>query len=1478
MISGSGSKGVQRARGTKVLCGFLALLMLGVWGVAGTPTTAGAAVPPPPPTGLSPNGSSVQGNPTLSWNTSPGATSYKVTVQTSPGGVAINGANNQTVYSNNFDFQTDLGLGDYTWNVVAVGPGGTSSATSGSFTKQQVNGPTLSSPADGATINYPSQSPTLSWTSVTGVKSYKLEISTDSGFSQALTTSYVTQATSYTITTTPSFGTTYYWRVTGTFSNSNVNTAASAPRWYIVKWGASGLASPQQLSPSDNTLNSIHDVVLKWEAVPGAASYEVQVSPSQDFSNLSFDISTDATLYAPAEGLDNGTYYWRVRATTNEGAQSVWSSTWAFRRVPMAKVSLLSPANSPMGSPTQVRDLFLSWNPVPEASAYQVEVGSDPNFSNETTSIVCVTNHTNWGPYLNDPNSGMSPVGGPGGVSACPLNKSDLRSMFSFPSSDGVTLYWRVRGLDSYKTADLPPPWNSGNQPINGPWSDTWSFQYRADLGAPTLVSPANGTNLTVPRLAWTEVPGAEYYVVTIQESNYKWDSGSSSCIPANTSSTKTYKTSSTSFVPSLRARDELPPTAQKCEGHYSWTVQSVNNLEITSPVPPMRSFVFTGYAAGTATSVITPTATQSATRAGDISFSWNAIAGADHYEVRWFQNGGSTFTSLGDSNQSPSAASFFPYTNAYTTTNLQSPGYAEYQILAWGASNALLAISSATPITVSWPTVTLIGPDNCVPSNQSCTPKTSTPMLTWAPVVGASFYRVIIGVDAQLTNKVRQYVTPQSSFRSVESLPDNQAGQAYYWFVQPCRGDWKVTSSYQCGVNETAPGVQIWAFQKRSSTISGMKVLQSTTNSTATPDNACGSGTPATTFSDQPTFCWGSFGGTPADDVAAMTYQIQVATTPNYVAGTILTDAEVDQASYTPYQLGTSDGSYPDGQLYWRVRPRDASGNYLTWTDGNGGNPITKASGTVSLVLPADGATVSSSPSLSWTAKNFAAKYTLEIYKNGDVNASPTNLVRSQVTDLTAYTATQGGNNNQTLPAGTYAWRVRTIDANNLMGAWNTPRTFTVSPGIPTLSTPAQMSPLTAITTPTVHYTWSAVPGAVSYRIQESVNSNVSSPFENKVSYTTSWAPLANVPNGTIYWQVSALDAQNQVLGTSTIGSFVYTSQRPTASTPTGVIGDASVTLYWTASPVAAIGPITSYVLTAYLSGTTTQVTTRTISAATAGPTTGASYTFTGLTNNVAYQFTVTPYDAQGPGTESSKSGGFKPQAYAPFSSQTACIKRLYSDLLGVKTPSPSQISVYVNYMNNSNKSCVDVAANMWQQGPFLDLFPIARLYQAYFLRIPDFGGLDYWIGLHRTRGITTNFMSDFFVQSQEFRETYGGLSNSGYVSLIYVNVLQRPQDPDGFNYWLQKLNTKRINRGQLMLLFSEAKEYKNMQMPTVKAELLVLEFLRRTPTQAEVDHYAPLMPSTYDSAGVATAYNSNVLAQIKAMMSTMDYKSRAN
>lgn len=1460
---------------TKVASILLSLLMLGVWGIAGSPQSANAAVPPAPPTGLTPDGTSAQGNPLLSWAPTPGATSYRVLVKTSPAGVVVNGANNQVVYSNHFAFQNELALGDYTWSVSAVGQGGTSTSTGATFNKAAMSGPSLLTPADGATITYPTANPTFSWTPVTGVKTYTLEISTDQAFSPATTVTSTTQATSYTPSATQAFGQTYYWRVTGTFTNTSVNTGVSQVRSYQVLWGSGGLTAPQLLSPSNSATNSVHDVVLKWTPVAGAATYQVQVSPNQDWTNnLKVDVVTDSTLYAPAKSLDNGTYFWRVRATTGGGGQGVWSPVWQFSRVPMQQVTLLSPANSNPGDyPTQAADLFLSWNPVPEASAYELVLSADPNFSQVTTSQVCITNHTDWGPYRNEAGVGATAVAGPGGPGACPLNRRDLSGLFP-NNSDNVTIYWRVRGLDYFAMNELPDPWSSGATPINGPWSEAWHFQYHADLGAPTLQSPAPGSNVTVPLLKWSTVPGTSYYIVRLAEQAYKWDDGLSACVSDGNVRNSTYKTSATSFVPSLKKPIELPPTLKTCGSHFDWTVSAVNGGNHEGPLPQARGFNLTSLESRTNTTTITPVAVQDPQLPGQVAFTWNGIQGTDHYEVRWFAGGGNSYTVLADPNRGASDPPYSPYTAAYTTTQLQNPGSAAYQIVALDAGNNPLASSAKLPITVVWPAAQQTGPTNCVPSNAACQPEMSTPLLTWTPVSGADFYRVIIASDPNFTNKARQYITPQTKFRSVEALPDNQAGQAYYWFVQPCRYDWKNTNSFTCGANETSVGASHWAFQKRSAPVAGVKTLQAS-SPTPSPDSACGAGGTAT-VSGSPTLCWSSYGGVLNNDVAAMSYHIQVATDNTFASNVLVDDYQVDQASYTPYNAGSTPTSirhltYPEGSLYWRVQPRDATGNYLTWSPIQA---IVKSTPPVTLSSPANGAPVSGSPSLVWNSQLFAAKYTVQIYKNGDTNWSSTNLIRSQVTDLTSHAATQGGNAFQSLPQGQYAWRVQAIDAAGRAGAWSTGSTFTVDPGAPTLLSPASGE---SISTPTTLFSWTPVIGAVNYRVQESVNSNLTSPYENTISYSTSWAPLANVPGGTIYWNVQALDGQGGVLGTSATGTFNYTSSRPTASQPTGVTGDASVRLSWTASRVALIGPITMYQIRGYIGSGTTAVIDQNVSALTVGPESGASYLVSGLVNNTGYTFTITPFDANDIGIESARSATLTPQQWAPFTSSTNCVKRLYSDLAGVTNPTPAQIALFTGYITGGH-SCADVALQFWNQGAFQDLFGISRIYQAYFLRIPDYGGINYWTGLHRTNGLSLSSMSSYFAQSAEFIGTYGQLSNAQFMSLIYSNVLHRTPDPGGYNYWLGKLNAGDIGRGDVMLLFSESPEYTTTQMPTMKADLLILEFLRRTPTQAEVNYYAPLMPYRGESAGQRSQMDAELLVQIKAIMATTEYKSRAN
>jgi hypothetical protein len=99
-------------------------------------------------------------------------------------------------------------------------------------------------------------------------------------------------------------------------------------------------------------------------------------------------------------------------------------------------------------------------------------------------------------------------------------------------------------------------------------------------------------------------------------------------------------------------------------------------------------------------------------------------------------------------------------------------------------------------------------------------------------------------------------------------------------------------------------------------------------------------------------------------------------------------------------------------------------------------------------------------------------------------------------------------------------------------------------------------------------------------------------------------------------------------------------------------------------------------------------------------------------------------------------------------------------------------------------------------------------RLYQAFFLREPETDGFAYWLGQYRA-GQTLEAIAYNFERSDEFSARYGSLSNADFLHLVYRNVMCRTPDLDGFNYWLDRLDRGVVNRGQVMVLFSESVEY---------------------------------------------------------------------
>ena len=121
-------------------------------------------------------------------------------------------------------------------------------------------------------------------------------------------------------------------------------------------------------------------------------------------------------------------------------------------------------------------------------------------------------------------------------------------------------------------------------------------------------------------------------------------------------------------------------------------------------------------------------------------------------------------------------------------------------------------------------------------------------------------------------------------------------------------------------------------------------------------------------------------------------------------------------------------------------------------------------------------------------------------------------------------------------------------------------------------------------------------------------------------------------------------------------------------------------------------------------------------------------------------------------------------------------------------------------------------------------------RLYVAYFRRMPDLGGLDYWTGKLQG-GMKLDAVSAKFAASSEFKTKYGNTTNTQFVQLVYGNVFDRQPDATGLAYWVKKLD-QGMSRGTVLTNFSESSEGKRHFDPYVQATLLGLGMLDALPT----------------------------------------------
>jgi hypothetical protein len=310
--------------------------------------------------------------------------------------------------------------------------------------------------------------------------------------------------------------------------------------------------------------------------------------------------------------------------------------------------------------------------------------------------------------------------------------------------------------------------------------------------------------------------------------------------------------------------------------------------------------------------------------------------------------------------------------------------------------------------------------------------------------------------------------------------------------------------------------------------------------------------------------------------------------------------------------------------------------------------------------------------------------------------------------------------------------------------------------------------------------------------------------------------------PGTSFTFGVAAVNAVGTGATATSAGAVPLTA--PTAPTPvSATAGDGKTLVVWAAA-TPGTRPITGYRIVSSVNGA--------VSLAPAGAT---RLLVPGLLATTSYRFTVAAVDTGGVGPASVLTNAVTPSVKAPFLSTDAFVRQIFRDFAG-RAPTDPELSSYRAGIDGGTLTRAAAVTFLMSKPYWSGAYsPVGRLYTAYFLRLPDKAGLDYWVGLYRG-GFPLGDISTHFAISAEFQRTYGTLDNSAFVQLIYRNVLGRTPDSSGLAYWIDILN-RGWPRGVVMTGFSESPEYIGNVSNEMTVVMLYRGLLADMPTQVRYD-----------------------------------------
>jgi hypothetical protein len=816
--------------------------------------------------------------------------------------------------------------------------------------------------------------PAFSWRAVRHAAKYEFQAAADPAFKSIVLGqgkgSFFTRNTSASITKALADGS-YYWRVRA------IDGRDRAGRWSDVRsirkrW----TATPVLLGPPPDTAVSYPStpLILRWAPVQGAYKYMLKITTDPGLANSVFgarypSIETSGTVFAMPIALAPGRYYWAVAPVDSQshtGAMSrVSSFLWSWPTQTATRVTDIDPD-------PRVMDPQFSWNPVPGAARYEVEVNPSADFA--VGSRVC----------CNERIIGTS--------------HSPLRLL---PNND---YFWRVRAIDLDGNAGV---WNVGptfKKDFDDVDPSITNLRVRDNVADSTPATNALGLpESDAPVVSWAPVHGAASYEVTVAP----WTGFCNWTPSLGEPAAKTFLTASTSWSPlgpsttgrpvgnafSTVSNDGnwgLADGMSYCVRVRARTDRDALSKEIVSPWTQLGgtglpAFTYQAHEiAGGCEPETMPASAYREPQTGTVSprmpvFTWDWVGNACSYFVVVARD--PEFTKIVDVAITRVAA-YAPRRSVAPTT--YSDETTTYYWAVMPARDANGGGLSTTPTEDNPQAFQKRSVPPTLLSPQLGADVPTQPVFRWTSAEGARQYRIQIAHDPTFGSPIADVLTNATAYTSISALPPDSV---LYWRVRANDENklgltWSATGTFRRRLptpvvarnplgGETIPilswspvdgavsysmhveqvdgtkrdftmrstaftpivfyGTGVWHWQVRANFQAGTRVVsggyfapQPYTRRIATPGNLR-----VTKANGGALLSW---------DPAAMarSYRVQVSPTDSFTR--VVEQAITDNPSWAPKMLTRA---YQGGQdLYWRVAVMDEGGNLGGWAT----RPLRKA------------------------------------------------------------------------------------------------------------------------------------------------------------------------------------------------------------------------------------------------------------------------------------------------------------------------------------------------------------------------------------------------------------------------------------------------------------------------------------------------------------------------------------------------------